>query len=55
MLTLTHVNQFYGGSHILWDLDLTVYPTRASYAQWAPHRHIPVMVLEPVTESPPGD
>jgi len=24
MLTLTHVNQFYGGSHILWDLDLTV-------------------------------
>jgi len=39
----------------LWDLDLTVYPTRASYAQWAPHRQIPVMVLEPVTESPPGD
>ena len=24
MLTLRHVNQFYGGSHILWDLDLTV-------------------------------
>jgi urea transport system ATP-binding protein len=24
MLTLTHINQFYGGSHTLWDLDLTV-------------------------------
>lgn len=24
MLTLEHVNQFYGGSHILWDLDMTV-------------------------------
>jgi urea transport system ATP-binding protein len=24
MLTLTHVNQFYGGSHTLWDLDMTV-------------------------------
>ena len=24
MLTLTQVNQFYGGSHTLWDLDLTV-------------------------------
>ena len=31
----------------LWDLDLTVYPTRARYAQWASHRQIPVMVLEP--------
>jgi deazaflavin-dependent oxidoreductase (nitroreductase family) len=39
----------------LWDLDLTVYPTRASYAEWASHRHIPVMVLEPVTASPHGD
>jgi deazaflavin-dependent oxidoreductase (nitroreductase family) len=38
----------------LWDLDLTVYPTRASYARWAPHRHIPVLVLEPVTGSPRG-
>jgi deazaflavin-dependent oxidoreductase (nitroreductase family) len=35
----------------LWDLDLTVYPTRASYAQWVPDRTIPVMVLAPVTES----
>jgi urea transport system ATP-binding protein len=24
MLTLTHINQFYGGSHTLWDLDMTV-------------------------------
>jgi urea transport system ATP-binding protein len=24
MLTLTQVNQFYGGSHTLWDLDMTV-------------------------------
>jgi urea transport system ATP-binding protein len=24
MLTLTHVNQFYGGSHTLWDLDMAV-------------------------------
>ena len=32
----------------LWDLDLTIYPTRARYAQWASHRQIPVMVLEPV-------
>jgi len=24
MLTLEHVNQFYGGSHTLWDLDMTV-------------------------------
>lgn len=24
MLTLRRINQFYGGSHILWDLDLTV-------------------------------
>jgi urea transport system ATP-binding protein len=24
MLTLTHLNQFYGGSHTLWDLDMTV-------------------------------
>jgi len=24
MLTVRHVNQFYGGSHTLWDLDLTV-------------------------------
>jgi urea transport system ATP-binding protein len=24
MLTLKHVNQFYGGSHTLWDLDMTV-------------------------------
>ncbi|HVW71363.1 MAG TPA: urea ABC transporter ATP-binding subunit UrtE [Steroidobacteraceae bacterium] len=24
MLTLSHLNQFYGGSHTLWDLDLTV-------------------------------
>ena len=24
MLTLTRVNQFYGGSHTLWDLDMTV-------------------------------
>ena len=23
-------------------------------AQWAPHRQIPVMVLEPVSESPPA-
>jgi deazaflavin-dependent oxidoreductase (nitroreductase family) len=38
----------------LWELDLTVYPTRARYAQWAAHRPIPVMVLEPVTESPRG-
>lgn len=33
----------------LWELDLTVYPTRARYAQWASHRQIPVMVLEPVS------
>jgi deazaflavin-dependent oxidoreductase (nitroreductase family) len=38
----------------LWELDLTVYPTRAAYAQWASHRQIPVMVLEPVNESPRG-
>jgi urea transport system ATP-binding protein len=24
MLKLTHINQFYGGSHTLWDLDMTV-------------------------------
>lgn len=24
MLTLTHINQFYGGSHTLWDLDMTI-------------------------------
>ena len=24
MLTLTHINQFYGGSHTLWDLGMTV-------------------------------
>ena len=24
MLTLTHINQFYGGSHTLWDLNMTV-------------------------------
>jgi urea transport system ATP-binding protein len=24
MLTLTRINQFYGGSHTLWDLDMTV-------------------------------
>ena len=24
MLTLKHINQFYGGSHTLWDLDMTV-------------------------------
>jgi urea transport system ATP-binding protein len=24
MLSLTHLNQFYGGSHTLWDLDMTV-------------------------------
>ena len=24
MLTLKNVNQFYGGSHTLWDLDMTV-------------------------------
>jgi urea transport system ATP-binding protein len=24
VLSLTHVNQFYGGSHTLWDLDMTV-------------------------------
>jgi urea transport system ATP-binding protein len=24
MLTLKHINQFYGGSHILWDLDMTI-------------------------------
>jgi urea transport system ATP-binding protein len=24
MLTLKHLNQFYGGSHTLWDLDMTV-------------------------------
>ena len=24
MLSLTHINQFYGGSHTLWDLDMTV-------------------------------
>jgi deazaflavin-dependent oxidoreductase (nitroreductase family) len=34
----------------LWELDLTVYPVRARYAQWASHRQIPVMVLEPLTE-----
>ena len=39
----------------LWELDLAVYPTRAKYAEWAPHRHIPVMVLEPLTGSQPGD
>jgi deazaflavin-dependent oxidoreductase (nitroreductase family) len=39
----------------LWELNLTVYPTWASYAQWAAHRRIPVMVLEPVSASPPGD
>jgi deazaflavin-dependent oxidoreductase (nitroreductase family) len=39
----------------LWDLDLTVYPTRANYAEWASHRDIPVMVLEPVIESPHDD
>lgn len=31
----------------LWALDLTVYPTRAAYAQWTNGRRIPVMVLEP--------
>ena len=30
----------------LWALDLTVYPTRARYAEWS-GRRIPVMVLEP--------
>jgi urea transport system ATP-binding protein len=24
MLTIKHINQFYGGSHTLWDLDMTV-------------------------------
>jgi deazaflavin-dependent oxidoreductase (nitroreductase family) len=31
----------------LWDLDLTVYPARASYARRASNRRIPVMVLAP--------
>jgi deazaflavin-dependent oxidoreductase (nitroreductase family) len=31
----------------LWQLDLTVYPTRARYAGWTDGRRIPVMVLEP--------
>lgn len=31
----------------LWQLDATVYPTRAAYAQWTDGRRIPVMVLEP--------
>jgi deazaflavin-dependent oxidoreductase (nitroreductase family) len=31
----------------LWELDATVYPTRATYAQWTSGRRIPVMVLEP--------
>ena len=31
----------------LWALDLTVYPSRAAYAQWTAGRRIPVMVLEP--------
>lgn len=31
----------------LWELDLTVYPTRARYAEWTNGRRIPVMVLEP--------
>jgi deazaflavin-dependent oxidoreductase (nitroreductase family) len=31
----------------LWELDLTVYPTRARYAEWTEGRRIPVMVLEP--------
>jgi len=35
----------------LWQLDLTVYPTRARYAEWAPGRRIPVMVLEPAASS----
>ena len=34
----------------LWALDLTVYPTRARYAEWS-GRRIPVMVLEPATGS----
>jgi deazaflavin-dependent oxidoreductase (nitroreductase family) len=31
----------------LWALDLTVYPTRARYAEWTAGRRIPVIVLEP--------
>ena len=33
----------------LWALDLTVYPTRARYAEWTGGRRIPVMVLEPAS------
>lgn len=36
----------------LWELDLSVYPPRAHYAQRAGHRRIPVMVLQPVTAPP---
>ena len=35
----------------LWQLDLTVYPTRARYAEWTGGRRIPVMVLEPAAGS----
>lgn len=31
----------------LWELDSTVYPARAAYAQWTGGRRIPVMVLRP--------
>jgi deazaflavin-dependent oxidoreductase (nitroreductase family) len=36
----------------LWQLDSTVYPTRAAYAQWTDGRRIPVMVLEPPPDPP---
>lgn len=35
----------------LWDQNLTVYPTWQRYEQWASHRRIPVMVLEPKLET----
>jgi deazaflavin-dependent oxidoreductase (nitroreductase family) len=38
----------------LWDANLSIYPTWTSYERWASHRQIPVMVLEPVTGSPPA-
>jgi deazaflavin-dependent oxidoreductase (nitroreductase family) len=33
----------------LWELDATVYPARARYAEWTADRRIPVMVLEPTS------
>ena len=33
---------------LLWQRCLEVYPTFTKYAQWASHRHIPVLLLEPV-------